>query len=398
MVAATSADAAPKELAAWLEAPGTRLVVVRAAGADYRWRDLPQPPGLRYVVVDGPDVQRWSLAPSSASAWTWQGAQVVDQGGVEDIRAAIGRHLGPKPRVWIDTRNASLRTRLRQELVADGRWVVTFRHGDIQALRAGKAVDEPCPSLRPPRLSLLRIQNGQASWYDPFQGCRSVQARGTQAKTLLAGLMTAWRSTSRIDAQSPLFDDRPPASARRSPPPRNLPAQVGEAGFVEGTGPASPRRVDRHLEKAIRDSRELLSRLNHRNSDPRLYTAAGVWLGARYLRDGKTAMGVDDIQLVRKLHEEVYGTRLSATPLDWLQQFEKVPIDESDPARTLKPGDILFKVTLSYRPREVSLYLGEGLVVGAKEVIGVVVAPVAKNLPETYFLVARRPSRPAANP
>ena len=342
-------------------------MVVRAAGQDYRWRDLPRPDGLRYQVLGPREAKAFDLDPGQASAWTWQGLQVVNRGGPEDVRAAIGRHLGPRPRVWIDVRDTELRNQLRRALQADGRWAVTQAYRDIKAVRAGKLDPQPCPDLTPPAVSRLQVSGDEASWYDPTRRCRSVTARGATGRALVTGLLAAWRVPAAVDAET---DDGPP------------PAR-----------PAGPRYVDTHVRKKMNRSQRAMQNLSDSNADMRLVNAVRPWLGVRYLRDGRTAAGVDDVQLVRLVYAQVYGVELSDNPIDWLELYEKVPVDERNPAATVRPGDILFKVTYAYVPREVSIYLGGDRAATAKDVLGVVVDKTPRIKSMKWHLVARRPRR-----
>ena len=370
----------PEPAQAWLSAPGVRLIALRAEGAAYRWRDLPQPPGLRLGVLSDcrgsepsarvcdPD-RRYrralGLADGEAAVWDWRGRPVALRAGPHEVRAAIGRQLGPRPRVWIDAdTDADRRRAVAEALTATGRWSVTHRIQDARALekaRRGEHSARPrCVDSPPvPSVSLLRVRGARAEWVDADGACVIARATGRSAKALIAALEAEWRQATDPGRIPP-----------RAPPP------------LRG------RQDDDHLRAKVRKSFATLDALG----ETPLTEAVRRWIGVRYVRDGATADGVDDFNLVRSLYRDVYGISLGDNPLDWLTAYEKIPVDESRPEATVRPGDILFKVTLAYRPREVLVYVGDGYAVSAKEVEGVVIAPVPKlGKSVKYYLVARRP-------
>ncbi len=388
------AAAQPAEIRSLLEAPGIRLVLIRAPGREFDWRDFPQPPGLHYRVltscprgVPADDFcdrhSQWQhslqLEAGEAVAWTWQGRRVLFKTGPELARQAIGTHLGPLPRVWIDTASRRRRRATATALRATGRWRPTHRIQDIERLRTLTGVETAarCPDKHPPSLGLLRISEQQATWFDPDRNCASVTVpAGGSGADIVARLMDAWREAPTGPlGPSPASDSR----IERAPP---------SAG-----GQSLGRLVDAHLQEAINESHAVLDRLIDGGGDRRLLETVRDWLGVRYLRDGDDTAGIDDFNLMRALNEQVYGIELEGEAIDWLQVYEKVSVDESRPEATVRPGDLLFKVTLSYRPREVLLYIGGGKVVTSKDIKGVLVFDVPRDLPVKYYLVARRPSR-----
>lgn len=380
-------DRRPAPLPEWLRAPGVRLVILRAAGYDNRWLDFPRPDGLRIGLVadchgrqdrrDRRDVicdkdrtlrRHLGLRPGRAAAWTWRGERVLTGAGPDEIRAVLDQYLGPLPRVWVDADTGPRRRAVADALRATGRWAVTHRIQDVRALESAgpRQLDAPpCPDRPIVPLSVLMVRQSHGIWLDPTRQCRLAAARGSTAAALVAGLQTAWRAGTEAQEEAQSF--RPTAAG-------------------------GPRVLDDRLQKDIDKSHAALDHLPNRSQDRVLHEAVRRWLGVRYRRGGNGADGVDDINFVRAIYKAVYDLELSDNPLDWLQLYEKVPVDESKPEATIRPGDILFKVTLAYRPREVSVYLGGGKVATSKEVRGVVVDKVPMKLSVKYYLVARRPT------
>ena len=381
MAASSAAAAEPVDVVAWLAQPGVRLVVVRAGGADHRWRDFPARAGLVFkalrecrspsadtVICDpsGIERRRLKLAPGEAAVWDWRGRRIAAATDADAVRRLIGRHLGPQRRVWLDAPDQ--RDAWITALGNTGRWRVTHSIDDVRAVRAApplRADADPCDDDRAvPALTVLKVTAGGAAWLD-LDGCRWVDATGEQPAQLVAMLEAEWRRAGRE---------------------RSVPGP----GTAHGR-PVPGRRADRHHVAAVTRSRAALDAIGAKAEHGPLLDAVRPWLGVPYLRNGTTARGIDDFNLVRRLYRDVYGIELSANPLDWLTAYAKVPIDESAPEETVQRGDILFKVTLAYRPREVVLYLGGGKVLTAKDVVGVTIDKVPKNLSFKYYLVARRP-------
>ena len=378
----------------WIAAPRVRLVVVRAEGADYRWADFPRPPGLNLKILascrvppnedtvcdtGGVRRNRLALEPGRASAWTWRGEQVAVNVEPDRMRQTLGRYLGPKPRVWVQAADPATRSRLMRALSATGRWTVTHRIQDIEAIRRIESRRDgalaTCEDRRLPPLSTLQVRGGRADWIDVGRDCRTAvidmtpsTAAGPSVEATAKALLAAWRAP--VSSSEPSVGETAPSAV------------------------ATPKVqvLDRHHRKTLATSRDRLNNLPPKKTDPRLVAAARPWLGVRYQRDGDTTAGIDDFNLIRALYRDAYDLTLDGEAVDWLQIYEKVPLDERFPDVNLRPGDLLFKVSLAYRPRGVSVYLGQGLVVTSKLIKGVVVDPITKNLPETFFLVARRPS------
>ncbi|MEL7367977.1 MAG: NlpC/P60 family protein [Myxococcota bacterium] len=393
------AQADPR-LEQWLARPTVRMVVLRAAGADFDWRGFQPARGLflrvladceppktdahrtREDVVCDPG-GRWrralQLSPGRASAWTWQGQRAVFNGRPEDIHSAVARHLGPKPRVWIDTDRPRQHRTITRALEATGRWRVTHQFQDIESLRTfdpAMATATCDTTARPSPLALLRIRGGNAVWFDPQKKCRAIETAASDPGVLARRITDAWRTSAVDDVglpSSPSTWTAAPASA-------------------DAASPTAGRLMDRHLRATLRKSHAALDGIPSAATDPTLIAMVRRWIGTRYRRNGNDASGIDDFNLVRQLFKEVYRVELEGEAVDWLERYAKVPIDEKRPEATLRVGDILFKVPLSYRPRGVMLYLGGGQIVAAEDITGVIVKDVPREMPVTFYLVARRPS------
>ncbi|MEM7676416.1 MAG: hypothetical protein AAF449_10475, partial [Myxococcota bacterium] len=364
LVALPTVARAELPLERWLAKPTVRMVVLRAAGAEFEWRDFVVPAGLLLKVLDDceqtddkkvlcdPD-RRWrrslDLSPGRAVAWTWRGQRTVTNGSLEDVHAAIGRHLGPLPRVWLNTDRPGQHRALSRALEATGRWRVTHRLRDIESLRRvdpdrmTAACDASAP---PPKLGLLRVRGSAAVWFDPEGKCRAVRATASDPRALADQLTAAWRVSPQTG--------RPQTSGPRSASTWTSPISS------TSRSPSTGRLMDRHLREMIRKSHAALDAIPASVTDPALIAVVRKWIGVRYQRDGTSAAGIDDFNLLRQIFREAYGMELKGEPVDWLQDQAKVPIDEKRPEATARVGDILFKVPLSYRPRGVLLYLGGG--------------------------------------
>ena len=412
----TSPAAATETVTGWLQEPGVRLLVVRAAGDGLRWRQFPRSPGLRVRVLtpcpgtanavcgpDGAPYRHLRLHPGRAAVWTWQGERILDNVDANEVMAALKTHLGPKPRVWIEAEDRTRRQALVTALNASGYWTVTHRISDLNAVRTADLPTGPldlCPDRRLPTLGLLRVRDERAEWIDIERRCRSVAASGGDGQAMAAALLAEWRNTQAPIGSEPATQAEPaalpPATARSRPTGPTAPVALANPAARPNRrgsngGPAA-RLIDRHLQQAIAKSHADLDLLE-RTSNARLIAAVRRWIGVRYQRDGDTAQGIDDFNLMRALYRDAYNLELHGEPLDWLQVYTKVPVDEARPEASVRVGDLLFKVALSYRPREVLLYLGSGKVVTASDVKGVQVGDVPRNLPASFYLVARRPSR-----
>ncbi len=164
------------DVKAWLDRPGTRLVVVEfyatwckpCMKAVPRWRALHEKyrsKGLRLVVVntqdpDGacrpvgwtPDEMVCDLeghiynyfkleALPAAFLWSWQGNLLVSKGHVEEVEAKVEEYLKKNPRVLVEAKNAAgkqfkrLHDLLRQRLRDSGKLTVVATEKERRELR-----------------------------------------------------------------------------------------------------------------------------------------------------------------------------------------------------------------------------------------------------------------------
>ncbi len=175
-IPATSQAGEGLDVKAWLDRPGTRLVVVEfyatwckpCMEAVPRWRKLHEKyrsKGLRLVVVntqdpDGacrpvgwtPDEMVCDLeghiynyfkleALPAAFLWSWQGNLLVSKGHVDEVEAKVEEYLKKNPRVLVEAKNAAgkpfrkLHDLLRQRLRDSGKLTVVATERERRELR-----------------------------------------------------------------------------------------------------------------------------------------------------------------------------------------------------------------------------------------------------------------------
>lgn len=119
---------------------------------------------------------------------------------------------------------------------------------------------------------------------------------------------------------------------------------------------------------------------------------AHAWIGTRFrAEDDAESPGVAPSELVQKLYLEIFGFDVGRDLVAMVQDFPEVDIPDGAPKSNLRPGDLLFVVTVGMRPRSVSVYLGRGKVLQSTVTKGVLVRDLPLKQPEHRWLVGRRP-------